>query len=435
MKRFLLLLLVTLSFVHAGESPLKPLFKEFMGLNGHTVTFKPELFRPTCNLVRDYHPIDWDFGEDTSAATTFPMAKNRVDWNLVYGSWKKTGYVTNACLMFDTFKQGKWKDTAADPKAYGLAFAKYFGPSNTNLVTSIEVGNEPGEYDDATYKKIFEAMARGVREGDPKMAVVTCAAVVGKSHRYAKSLSLFEGLTDLFDAINIHTYAEAEPWPTWRRSFPEDPKIPYLKDIEKAVAWRDANAKGKQIWVTEFGWDCSTKPAPKTGDFKKWSGNTDAEQAQYLVRSFLVFAKMPIERAYIFFHDDKDEPQVHGSSGLTRNLKPKPSFHAVAHLYKSMSDYRFSKVIQEKANDVFVYEFAHGTDAAKRIWAVWSPTGSARKAEVTLPLENASVVSAEQMPLIPGDAPKIELKKQDGSIVVPVQEAPIFIRLEGGAGK
>jgi len=26
-------------------------------------------------------------------------------------------------------------------------------------------------------------------------------------------------------AVNIHDYAEVEGWPTWRRSYPEDPKI------------------------------------------------------------------------------------------------------------------------------------------------------------------------------------------------------------------
>ena len=84
--------------------------------------------------------------------------------------------------------------------------------------------------------------------------------------------------------------------------------------------------------MTEFGWDASTKPAPATGTFSKWAGSTETEQAQYLVRSFLLFSKLDVTRAYIFFFDDKDEPQVHGSSGLTRNGRPKPAFHAVAHL-------------------------------------------------------------------------------------------------------
>ncbi|HYG73991.1 MAG TPA: hypothetical protein VEK08_03205 [Planctomycetota bacterium] len=428
---FLLGLLLT-GLLSGGEQT-KPLFKEFMGINGHTVVFKPELYRPTCALVRDYHPIDWDFGDDTSRATTFPFAHNRVEWKHVYGSWQKHGFNINVCLMFDPIKHDKWKNLAADAKQYGLSFAKFFGPSGAEkLVTSVEIGNEPGEYDDAKYRTLFENMARGVREGDPKMTIATCAAVPGKSHRYAKSLTCFDGLHDLFDVINIHVYAEVEGWPTWRRSFPEDPKIRYLKEVNEAIAWRDEKAKGKPIWITEFGWDCSTKPNNPKNEFAKWVGVTDTQQAQYLCRSFMVFAKMPIDRAYIFFFNDKDEPQIHGAAGLTRNFQPKPSYYAVSHMHKLMGDYRFSRVLQEKEGDVYAYEFTHGTDAKKRIWAVWSPTGSDRKAEITLPLEKLKLVSAEQMPLAPGDAPKVEIKAHGESIAVPVSESPLYILLETG---
>ena len=30
-----------------------PLFREFVGLNGHTVNFKPDLYQPVCRVVRD----------------------------------------------------------------------------------------------------------------------------------------------------------------------------------------------------------------------------------------------------------------------------------------------------------------------------------------------------------------------------------------------
>src|SRR5436190_23336172 len=137
--------------IFSAEAP-KPLFKDFMGINGHTVQFKPALYKPICALVRDYHPIDWDLGKDTSSAPPFPEAKNRVNWNQVYGSWKHHGFNTDACLMF-SFKPGDWKDIGGDARAYGLAFAKAFGPSSEKaLVTSVEIGNEPGNYDDATYR-------------------------------------------------------------------------------------------------------------------------------------------------------------------------------------------------------------------------------------------------------------------------------------------
>jgi hypothetical protein len=79
----------------------------------------------------------------------------------------------------------------------------------------------------------------------------------------------------------------------------------------------------KEVWVTEFGWDASTKTPAKTGDFAKWDGNvSDEKQAQYLVRAFLVFAAMDVNRAYLYFFNDADEPSFHASSGITRNFQP-----------------------------------------------------------------------------------------------------------------
>jgi len=37
------------------------------------------------------------------------------------------------------------------------------------------------------------------------------------------------------------------------------------------------------------------------------------------------------------FFNDKDEPQLHGASGITRNFKPKPSFHAIAIMKRTKS--------------------------------------------------------------------------------------------------
>jgi hypothetical protein len=413
----------------AAEDP-KPLFKDFMGINGHTIQFKPELYKSVCRLVRDYHPVEWDLGNDSAYVTTFPSARNRVDWSKVYGSWKEHGFVTDACLMFETLKQDKWKDIPRDARAYGLAFGKAFGPSSqTPLVSSVEIGNEPGSFDDKSYRALFEGMARGIREGDPKMTIATCALVVGKSHKYAKSVSCLEGLGDLYDALNFHIYAEVEGWPTWKRSYPEDPKIKYLKEVNDAVVWRDKNAPGKPLWITEFGWDASTKPAPKSGDFAKWQGSTETQQAQWLVRSFLVFAKMPVARAYIYFFNDKDDPHVHGSSGLTRDFKPKPAFYAVAHLYKTLGDYRFSRVIDEHENGAYVYEFTKGDDPSKRVWVAWSATNSERTATLSLPLNGLTPVKAEHTPLNEKPAEVVEYKATAESFELTIGETPIYIWL------
>ena len=427
---FPFLILLVGEGISAAQSRPRPLMKDFIGLNVHTVKFKPELYAPVTRILRNYHPIKWDFGEDTSAATTFPFAANRVNWAQLYGSWKKAGYRTHASLMFDDIAPGAWKSVEHDANAYGLAFAQAFGSSAKEpLIEAVEIGNEPGKYDDATYRKLFEAMARGIRAGDPALRIATCAANLGPSGRYSKSVDCIAGLDALWDILNIHCYAEVEPWPTWRRSYPEDPATKFVENIGHVLKWRDEHAPKKEVWVTEFGFDASTKPPPATGDFAKWQGSTEEQQALWSVRSFLLLARLGVDRAHLYFFNDSDEPHVHGSSGITRNFEPKPAFHALAWLQRSLGEYRFSRVEREDAGECYAYEFTHGTEAAKRAWVVWRPAGEPHV--VRLFNDPLRFVRAERMPLVAGAADAVPVRQEiEGYLAAKVAERPVIIWLE-----
>ena len=425
----LLPLVLAYALIRAEEGRARPLMKDFVGLNVHTVQFKPELYAPVARVLRNYHPMKWDFGSDTSAATTFPFAANRVDWGRMYGSWKSAGYRTHASLLFDDIAPGAWKDIARDAKAYGIAFAKAFGPSAAvPLIEAVEIGNEPGKYDDATYRALFEAMARGIRAGDPALRIATCAANLGPSGRYSKSVDCLAGLDGLWDILNVHCYAEAEPWPTWRRSYPEDPATKFVENIGHVVKWRDGHAPNKEVWVTEFGFDASTKPPPPTGDFARWQGNTEEQQAMWSVRSFLLLARLGVDRAHLYFFNDSDEPHVHGSSGITRNFQPKPAFHALAWLQRSLGEYRFARVEREEG-ECYAYEFIHGSLPAKRAWVVWRPAGEARM--VRLFNDPLRVIRGERMPLVAGEAEAAAVRQEiEGYVALEAAERPVILWLE-----
>ncbi|MHA3775087.1 hypothetical protein ACXR0O_26495 [Verrucomicrobiota bacterium sgz303538] len=404
----------------------KPILRDFLGLCVHTVQFKPELYAPITRLVRDYHPLKWDLGDDTSFATTFPLARNRVDWSNVYGGWKAAGYRTSVSLMFDDVESKKWRDIPQDAFAYGKAFASVFGPSGQGLVEAAEIGNEPGKYDDATYRTLLESMARGIREGDSKMQIATCAVNLGPSGRYSKSVDTLKGLESLYDVLNVHIYPEVEGWPTWRRSYPEDPTIGFRRDLGHVLQWRKESAPSKEVWLTEFGYDASTKPAPTTGTFAKWIGNTEEQQAMWTVRGFLVLAASGVDRAYLYFFNDNDEAHVHGSSGLTRNFVPKPAFHAVAHLQNTLGDFRLNQVIRESAEEGYAYEWVHGTDSSRRITVVWTPTGPERS--IWVPVDASKITRVEKMPLTPGAAEQVEIQTGDGEkTTLLAGERPVYV--------
>ena len=402
----------------------------FIGLNVHTVQFKPELYAPVTRVLRNYHPLKWDLGDDTSSVPPFPMARNRVDWRQLYGSWKRAGYRTHATLLFDDILPGAWKELEHDAHAYGLAFAKAFGPSAKEpMLEAVEIGNEPGKYDDVTYRRLFEAMARGVREGDSALRIATCAANLGPSGRYSKSVDCLAGLDGLWDILNIHCYAEVEPWPTWRRSYPEDPATKFAENVQHVLTWRDEHCAKKEVWVTEFGYDAGTKAPPPSGDFARWQRGTEQQQAMWSVRSFLLLARLGVDRAHLYFFNDSDEPHVHGSSGITRNFEPKPAFHALAWLQRSLGEYRFLRVDREDSSECYAYEFVHGTDSRKRVWAVWKLSGDPRI--VRLFNDPLRVIRAERMPLVGGAAEAVAVKQEiEGYLAVEASEHPLMIWLE-----
>ncbi len=356
-------------------------------------------------------------------------SRNRVDWETMYGDWNKAGYSIDASLMFDDTKPAAWKNLARDAWAYGFQFARFFGPSgNQKLVEAVEIGNEPGKYDDATYRSLFENSARGMHQGDPKLLISTGAVYARPSGPYHKNIATVKGLESLYDVISVHSYAEAEGYPTWRRSFPEDTKLEFLPKIHEVISWRNHHAPGKQIWLTEFGWDATTKPQATEGDFKKWVGSTDLQQAQYLVRAFLVLSELDLDRAYIYWFNDEDVASVHASSGLTRHYQPKPSFHAVAHLFARLGEYRFNRVVTRKPDELLVMEFRHGTNPDQAIWAAWSPTGTGRKAVTRIQIPGKGLDRAERMPVTSSAPQPVRWTTQDGGqIELEITESPVYM--------
>ena len=213
--------------------------------------------------------------------------------------------------MFESVKRADWENIEADARAYGRAFAHEFGPSGRRkLVDSVEIGNEPGKWSDADYTRMFKAMAEGVRAGDPKLKIATCNLTTGKSGNYEKSVELRGEVPGVVRRAEHSHLRPTRRLANVAAEFSRGPEAAALsagrrrRSADGATSTRRASRCGSRNLATT----ATTKPQEKTGNFAKWVGVTDEQQAQWLVRSLLVFSAMPVERAYIYFFNDEDKP-------------------------------------------------------------------------------------------------------------------------------
>lgn len=434
---------------HNHQQSEKPLIRDFMGINAHNVEFNPDLFSSTFDLVRDYHTVAWDLPDGTSQPTTFPYSRMVIDWNdptglvgdhrgrvnweKIYGDWKAKGFDINVSLMVVHLPGPVWDDLEEDAYQYGRSFAGFFGSRGKNIVRSVEIGNEPvPKWSLEDYKRLFPAMARGIRDGDPEMLILTAAAQPGKPDEYSVPLDMYLGLQDWFDVIKIHRYPLVNGWPFWERSFPENPNIRFLDVIKETIEWRNRHAPGKEIWITEFGYDATTGTPDPNGPFNQWNGVSDKVQAQWLVRSYLEFSALDVARAYIYMSTDYDDPSFHGSSGIMRNNKPKKSFWAVNQFREILGDYRFKRAIRRNAGHVHVFEYVHGSEPDRKVWVAWSPTGQTHSTGTSpmtlIQLEaNARPARIVQMAVDDNGGKEAAFRYANGLLEFELSESPSYI--------
>ena len=217
--------------------------------------------------------------------------------------------------------------------------------------------------------------------------------------------------------------AQSPPASRVMRSYPEDPATKWMENFRHLQKWRAEHAQTKELWETDFGFDIHTKPAPSGGEAPSF---TEEQRAMWTVRAFLLLAGLGVDRAHLISAKDDGESQ---DQGITKNLQPKPVFHAMEWLRRSLGDYRFSHVEREDAGDCYCYEFIHSTDTKKRIWAIWKPAGD--PLVVRLFHDPLHIARAERMPLTHGDADVVNVKLEiEGYFAIQTEERPILVWLD-----
>ncbi|WP_040670428.1 T9SS type A sorting domain-containing protein [Nitritalea halalkaliphila] len=322
----------------------------------------------------------------------------------------------------------------------GTAFGSVFGPSHENLVQTVEIGNEPWDYSDSTYVAILEGMAEALKAADPQLKVLPAALQASNPFMGNTGVSknfmgykLSPQAAPYLDGVNIHVYSYTRDASGNRIAVhPEHPESG-MRNLFAGIRFRDHNMPGKEVHVTEWGWDASS--------LNEQAVNTEAvsEQAQalYALRGLFWLSRMGVDRADWFFYanvpmENGGAPINYDRSGLTESrlfgFREKLAFKAVERMQNLMGDLYFDSVLEE-SEQAYIYVLRNAAGELSHLLA-WRPVPGDELEEV--PHAFFYPYAAQEAFRISGQSSDLEplvLDIQDGEFRLPLSAAPLLVPL------
>ena len=330
--------------------------------------------------------------------------------------------------------------------------AAYFNAFEYAAMLSTDYdGHENTVFHRPTNPDCNRAFPTGVKNADPKTKVVM-SGITGLYLDYVKGIHSWAKMhrkDEAFpaDVINFHHYSNnfggqaGGPTKESKGVSPEEDDL--YGRLKKLVDYRNSYLPGKEIWVSEFGYDVH-QGSPQRVELV---GNFDAEemQGQWLVRSFLAIAAAGIDKAQLFTltdHYHGDPAQRFSTCGLLELAKeqnpntPFPEFRARKAYYylyamkTALRDFRFNKILKTDDPKISAYEFVHSTIPGKKVVALWAnTTEDYRRRDYNFTLSD-NAKSAHLLTLLDQDldGDKKRLKLNNRGLVIPeISERPVFI--------
>ncbi|MCB9496400.1 MAG: hypothetical protein H6686_05885 [Fibrobacteria bacterium] len=253
----------------------------------------------------------------------------------------------------------------------------------------------------------------GIRNADPTMKMAL-PGLISIDLNYVKAVKWWSdrirntGFAG--DALNFHHYCNDAGGQQGLATTGISPEADDLRGkLGRIAQWRDVWLPGKELWLSEFGWDTdagSVFRAPATG-----SADAYEMQARWVVRGFLAVAASGFDRAHVYTSRDSWDasPGTFATSGLVHDkydtleakLSRKVSWYWVNTLHKTLRDFRFDKDLSP-GGGFHVFRFVHDSSADSVAFAVWNEDDAAPTSTVDLStgLVSAVVVDfADKEPL------------------------------------
>ncbi len=289
----------------------------------------------------------------------------------------------------------------------------------------IEIGKHPELGISAkNYAKIFSLAYDGEGSEDSDIGVI-------KANEDAK---LVMGALKTPSLAYIQSFMEelallrAEEQPVFVGAFNTEAFVPssvtpesvYLaedSELLKIAKYRDENYSHVELFVSAFGYN--------TLDSESDYYATEQRQADYLVRSMLIFAGIGVDNASICQLKDIEGTEYNGFGTITADNNAKLANYYLQIARKTLADYTFNSVV-ENAQGAMIYEFKNASN--NKIYAVWNATDGDGV------IENVLIPSSEGATLTEltgeyGDGVRSELTSSEGFISVNASATPKFVHI------
>ena len=454
-----------------------------MGMNSYIST--PDRVHDAIGNVREYHHWDWNGVQDVNTPISWDPVKNVGDIDGYYKKLFDRGIVVAPCFVgFVT--PGKemirpcFGSDPSEPASYALMadflfqFSARYGhrkladsllrttepsPKKSGLgwLSYIENWNEGDRYWGAPEEHFtpyqFAAFCSacydgdqgrmgsrfGVKNADPEMKLVL-GGLATVEPGFVQSMKLwadqYRNGSFPADVLNFHHYNNTEGMQhSTREAHGVSPEADHFKErMQRLVEWRDNNLPGKEVWISEFGWD--------TGEnsFISATGHTGYPdkiglfelQAMWMIRGYLAGTAAGVDRMMMFLANDLPGEGTFTNSGFTnRDGSFKPSWYYTCAMRSCLSGMVFLDEYSSDNDNVRIYRFKNQS-TGKGVYVLWCPTSDGTEV-------NKFILS---FPVDPGAVSQMTLtdKQEKGewkdlevagnSVKINVSEKPVFVVTE-----
>ncbi len=348
----------------------------------------------------------------------------------------------------------------------GLDLCRYFEDSNepnqwweTNTWNPVNFGKFLNAAHDGSGVSIDESVPlAGVKQGDSNAyhvlggmagtALVKSTAFDG-SYLDTAVKSSGRSASQIFDVINFHQYwntTDSIPWP-WTGASGVCPENGIYErgdsSVFKMLRWRDLNAPGRPVWLTEFGWDTYSGG----GNNHSYQYAPELQQANYIMRSFALLKREGIDKAFVYFDQDPNSSSTtqYASCGLVKNkansYQRKISYYFMTTMRRVLGEYHFSGAEKHAEGNpqVFVYRYSRTVqDEVLMVWcrdpkSIVDNGTTLSNYEINIPGMNSCMQIVPKNGSLDGESnslPVINQGDSGASVVVPlVSETPRFLKL------